>query len=224
MYWLKKLVAIMTTTKRKINYKAINGQLLSALASANKPHEKRRIEEALVKLNDRLVYRVAHRWSNYKNVPLTVEELYSLGLDGLLIAARRFDPTKGVHFSTFATNHINGAIKRFIRDKGSMIRIPQSIQGKGEGKISVGSIQFVSIDKEESTFELEREYVTGISESEVEQWLRPFKGVYYTPTQVRDKCIEALNTLVDMGVIETEKIRGDSTVIGGVEYRQPVLW
>lgn len=45
----------------------------------------------------------------------------------LIKAVERFDPDKGVKFISFATPTIIGEIKRFFRDKGSVIRIPRRI-------------------------------------------------------------------------------------------------
>lgn len=43
------------------------------------------------------------------------EDLYASGLDGLLDAAERFDPTRGVAFTTFAYYRIRGAILDGLR-------------------------------------------------------------------------------------------------------------
>lgn len=207
-----------------INYTAINSNLFVSLQNAKDGYERREIESRIIEINNKLVYRAAHRWSNYRNVPLPLDELYSIGLNGLLTALRNFDVTKGVRFSTFATSHINGAIKRTIRDKGSLVKIPQSLQGDGEGQVKVGSIKYLPIDDEEVGIDLSKTYDAYSFNAKVESWLEPFKEERITPTQVREKCIEAMNRLVDMGVIEQDKIKGKSVVIDGVEYRQGTLW
>jgi RNA polymerase sporulation-specific sigma factor len=45
---------------------------------------------------------------------LTREDLISAGCFGLLLAARRFDPTRGVGFGVFARSHVHGALMREI--------------------------------------------------------------------------------------------------------------
>lgn len=47
---------------------------------------------------------------------------------GLLHAIDRFDPDRGVEFSTFAAPTILGELKRHFRDRGWAIRIPRRLQ------------------------------------------------------------------------------------------------
>ncbi|HJU10565.1 MAG TPA: sigma-70 family RNA polymerase sigma factor [Candidatus Binataceae bacterium] len=47
-------------------------------------------------------------------IGLTREDLISAGCYGLLLAARRFDPTRGVGFGVFARSHVHGALMREI--------------------------------------------------------------------------------------------------------------
>jgi flagellar basal-body rod protein FlgF len=47
-------------------------------------------------------------------IGLTREDLVSAGCYGLLLAARRFDPTRGVGFGVFARSHVHGALMREI--------------------------------------------------------------------------------------------------------------
>lgn len=215
---------MIAKTKKKINYKALNAALFEELKNESNPVKRRAIENRIVELNEKLVYRAAHRWVNYKNVPLPLDELYSIGMSGLLTALRNFKPSYGVQFSTFATNHINGAIKRTIRDKGSLVRIPQALQGKGPGQITVGSIKYISIDAEENIVNLTKTYDSGEINPKVERWLSLFKDVSVTQSNGRTLFISALNRLVEAGYIESEKIGGDSRVVDGVEYIQGALW
>jgi RNA polymerase sigma factor (sigma-70 family) len=47
-------------------------------------------------------------------IGLTREDLVSAGCYGLLLAARRFDPARGVGFGVFARSHVHGALMREI--------------------------------------------------------------------------------------------------------------
>lgn len=55
------------------------------------------------------------------------EDIYQVACIALIKAVERFSPDKGVKFVSFATPTIIGEIKRFFRDKGSVIRIPRRI-------------------------------------------------------------------------------------------------
>ena len=56
------------------------------------------------------------------------EDLYQVGCIGLLKAIDRFDPDRGLEFTTFATPTIMGEIKRHFRDKGWSVRVPRRLQ------------------------------------------------------------------------------------------------
>lgn len=53
------------------------------------------------------------------------EDLVQVGYLGLLGAIERFDPERGVKFSTYASHCIDGEIRHFIRDKSESIRRPR---------------------------------------------------------------------------------------------------
>lgn len=72
-------------------------------------------EETLLRENMPLVAAIARR---YQNCGLAQEDMIQLGSIGLLQALRRFDPTRGLCFSTYAVPLIAGEIRRFLRDDG----------------------------------------------------------------------------------------------------------
>ena len=75
----------------------------------------RAAEEALLRENMPLVAAIARR---YQNCGLSQEDMMQLGSIGLLQALRRFDPDRGLCFSTYAVPLIAGEIRRFLRDDG----------------------------------------------------------------------------------------------------------
>ena len=75
----------------------------------------RTAEEALLRENLPLVAAIARR---YQNCGLAQEDMLQLGSIGLLQALRRFDPDRGLCFSTYAVPLIAGEIRRFLRDDG----------------------------------------------------------------------------------------------------------
>jgi len=78
----------------------------------------------LVRANLRLVVAMARRATGY-GVPLA--DLIQEGNVGLMRAAARFDPSRNVRFSTYATWWIRQAIGRALVDQSRTIRIPAQL-------------------------------------------------------------------------------------------------
>ncbi|PLS75261.1 MAG: B/F/G family RNA polymerase sigma-70 factor [Actinobacteria bacterium] len=68
---------------------------------------------------------LARRFSN-RGEPL--DDLVQVASVGLLKAVDRFEPERGVEFSTYATHTIVGELKRHFRDKGWAVRAPRRMQ------------------------------------------------------------------------------------------------
>jgi RNA polymerase sigma-B factor len=64
-----------------------------------------------------------------------LDDLIQVASIGLLKAIDRFDLTRGVKFSTYATATVVGELKRHFRDKGWALRVPRRLQEAG---MSVG--------------------------------------------------------------------------------------
>jgi RNA polymerase sigma-B factor len=90
--------------------------------------------EELVRLHLPLVDHCARRFMN-RGEPL--DDLVQVGTIGLIKSVDRFDTSRGVEFSTYATPTILGEIKRYFRDKGWAIRVPRRLQ---ELRMSIGSV------------------------------------------------------------------------------------
>ena len=58
----------------------------------------------------------------------SVEDLIQVGSIGLIKAIDRFDTSRGVELSTYATPTILGEIKRYFRDKGWAVKVPRALQ------------------------------------------------------------------------------------------------
>ncbi|MFI2907711.1 sigma-70 family RNA polymerase sigma factor [Streptomyces sp. PDY-4] len=80
-----------------------------------------RARDCLVVHNQRLVHSLVRP---YLEQGLDYEDLLQHGFLGLLRAARKFDPTMGNKFSTYATWWIRQSITRAIADEGALIRVP----------------------------------------------------------------------------------------------------
>lgn len=81
--------------------------------------------EKLVMSHLNLVRFIANK---FKNRGEPIDDLIQVGCLGLLKAIDRFDPSRGLEFTTFATPTIMGEIKRHFRDKGWSVRVPRRLQ------------------------------------------------------------------------------------------------
>jgi RNA polymerase sigma-B factor len=85
----------------------------------------RRLRDELVEAHIGLAEYLARRFAN-RGEPL--DDLVQVALIGLVKAVNRFDPNRGVEFSTYATHTIAGELKRHFRDKGWAVRAPRRMQ------------------------------------------------------------------------------------------------
>lgn len=83
------------------------------------------LRDQLVAENLRLALHLARRFSNRG---VSLDDLEQVASLGLLRAIDRFDPERGLEFSTFATPTILGELKRHFRDKGWSVRVPRRVQ------------------------------------------------------------------------------------------------
>jgi RNA polymerase sigma-B factor len=57
-----------------------------------------------------------------------LDDLVQVGAVGLVAAARRFDPGRGVPFAAYAVPTVRGELRRYVRDRASTIRVPRREQ------------------------------------------------------------------------------------------------
>jgi RNA polymerase sigma-B factor len=83
----------------------------------------------------------------------------------LLMAIDRFDPSRGLEFTTFATPTIVGEIKRYFRDKSWAVRIPRRLQELNTRARQAGERLQEKLGRAPSVHELAAEL--GVSEEEI---------------------------------------------------------
>jgi RNA polymerase sigma-B factor len=85
----------------------------------------RHTRNALIEAHRPLATHLARRYAN-RGEP--VDDLVQVASVGLLKAVERFDPERGLEFSTFATATVEGELKRHFRDKTWSVRVPRRSQ------------------------------------------------------------------------------------------------
>ncbi len=91
-------------------------ELVSKIAQGDQ-----KAREKLLKTHLKFVVSIAKKFTGY-GIPLT--DLISEGNIGLIKAIEKFDPEKGVRFSTYASWWIKQSIKRAILNNSKIIRMP----------------------------------------------------------------------------------------------------
>jgi RNA polymerase sigma-B factor len=85
----------------------------------------RRLRDDLVEEHVGLAEYLARRFADRGE---SFDDLRQVALVGLLKAVERFEPDRGLRFSTFATPTIVGELKRHFRDRGWAVRVPRRVQ------------------------------------------------------------------------------------------------
>ena len=96
-----------------------NLELLKELRKGNKE-----VRDILIEGNLKLVLSVVKKFSNRDN---SLDDLFQVGVMGLIKAVDNFDISFNVKFSTYAVPMIIGEIRRYLRDN-SKIRISRSLK------------------------------------------------------------------------------------------------
>jgi len=118
--------------------------------------------DELVRLHYPLVEYLARRFAG-RGEP--VEDLVQVASIGLLKAIDRFDPERGVKFSTYATPTIIGEVKRHFRDKGWAMRVPRRLQEIGLHLSRVVAEMYQELGRSPTVLEMAER--AGLSEEDV---------------------------------------------------------
>lgn len=96
---------------------------LSVLIARSQSGDKA-AREVLIEKNLGLVHSIVRRFLGRGAEP---EDLFQVGVIGLMKAVDKFDLTLGVRFSTYAVPMITGEIKRFLRDDG-LVKVSRTLK------------------------------------------------------------------------------------------------
>ena len=133
---------------------------LSVLIERSQAGE-RAAREVLIEKNLGLVHHIVRRFTGRGH---DLEDLFQIGVIGLMKAIDKFDLSMGVKFSTYAVPMIAGEIKRFLRDDGP-VKVSRTIKENGL-KVKLARQRLQSgIGREPTLQEIVEE--TGLSSEEV---------------------------------------------------------
>lgn len=119
------------------------------------------MRDALVTENVGLIYMVLKRFANRG---ADQEDLFQIGVIGLIKAIDKFDVTRELSFSTYAVPMIIGEIRRFLRDD-SMLHVSRQIKDNAR-KIAIAKEDLRKQNNHDPTM-LELMEVTGLSTEEI---------------------------------------------------------
>ena len=117
--------------------------------------------EKLIAGNLRLVLSVVQRFSGRGE---SMDDLFQVGVIGLIKAVDAFDLTQGVQFSTYGVPMIAGELRRFLRDH-SALRVSRSMRDTAYRVLQAKEKLLASTGREPSVEALSAE--TGIARSEI---------------------------------------------------------
>lgn len=122
-----------------------------------------RAAEKLIRANTRLVHSIAHKFKYRMPNSPEHEDLFAAGLQGLWVAATKYDPSQNNKFSTVATHWIRQAIVRSVNNTHRLVRLPEN---RVEDYIKILDFLATEEDYDTSSSEEEQnELYTRISET-----------------------------------------------------------
>ncbi len=134
-----------------------NAQKLSELMTEIKKGNQLAREEFII-YNMRLVLSIVQRFATTKN---NTDDVFQVGMIGLIKSIDNFDTSVGVKFSTYAVPMIIGEIRKFLRDSNSL-KVARSIRDVAYKALQAKEKILKTSNKEPSTKEISLE--TGIEE------------------------------------------------------------
>lgn len=183
-------------------------QALERFAGLDDGVERDHLRARLVSLHLPLVEHVARRFHN-RGEPH--DDLVQVGAIGLLKAIDRFDCTRGVEFSTYATPTVMGEIKRHFRDRGWSIRVPRRLQELRYSLATVTADLTQALGRTPTVPEIAEQLE--VSEDEVREGIES-SGAYCTLS------LDAPDTHGEDGKAMAETLGTPDTELERVDYRE----
>lgn len=123
MQYGKVEICGVNTSQLKLLKESEKRELLNIIKNGS-PAERKKARDKMINGNLRLVLSVIQRFTNRGENP---DDLFQVGVIGLIKAIDNFNPTLDVRFSTYGVPMIIGEIRRFLRDNNS-VRVSRSMR------------------------------------------------------------------------------------------------
>ncbi len=123
MHYGKVEICGVNTATLKVLKESEKRELLQVIKNGSEA-EKKQARDKMIEGNLRLVLSVIQRFVNRGE---NLDDLFQVGVIGLMKAIDNFDPTLDVKFSTYGVPMIIGEVRRFLRDNNP-IRVSRSMR------------------------------------------------------------------------------------------------
>lgn len=123
MQYGKVEICGVNTANLKVLSEERKRELLQIIKNGDEK-ERKKARDEMINGNLRLVLSVIHR---FRNRGEELDDLFQVGVIGLIKAINNFDPALEVKFSTYGVPMILGELKRYIRDNNS-VRVSRSMR------------------------------------------------------------------------------------------------
>ena len=164
---------------------------------------EKEVREVLIEQNLGLVHHIVKR---FLNRGYDTEDLFQIGVIGLIKAIDKFDPSFDVKFSTYAVPLIAGEIKRFLRDDG-MVKVSRTLKENGSRVKYARERLSLRINREPTLQEVSKE--AGLTIEEVILAMEAnvqVESIYQSVYQNDGNEIYMVDQLADKGKDEQEKM------------------
>lgn len=123
MQYGKVEICGVNTSQLKLLKESEKRELLMTIKNGT-ASERKKARDKMINGNLRLVLSVIQRFTNRGENP---DDLFQVGVIGLIKAIDNFDPSLDVRFSTYGVPMIIGEIRRYLRDNNS-VRVSRSMR------------------------------------------------------------------------------------------------
>ncbi len=149
MQYGKVEICGINTAKLKVLKEDEKKRLMQQIKNGT-PEQRQQARDLMIRGNMRLVLSVVQRFLGRGESP---DDLFQVGVIGLIKAIDNFDPTLDVRFSTYGVPMIIGEIRRYLRDNNA-VRVSRSLRDTAYHAMQIKEQLTVKNNREPSVEEI----------------------------------------------------------------------